>query len=294
MNGNLNGVLPIFKKEGFTSHDVVAKLRGILRTKKVGHTGTLDPNAIGVLPICVGKATKISDYLISGGKEYIAEVTFGIETDTEDIWGSIRKSCQKIPNKHDVQMILDKIKRKKISQVPPMYSAKKVNGKKLYEYAREGIEIERDPIEIEIYDAELLHFYGKKALIRVRCSKGTYIRTLIKDIGVALQTRATMSFLMRSMASEIRIEKSFSIDQVVKYIDYVEKILIPIPESLSFMERIDLPAVHYTQLLNGGKISTDLPHQEANLIYCKDEFIGIGEIRESEGRNIIKIKKLLH
>lgn len=294
MNGNLNGILPIFKERDFTSHDVVAKLRGILKTKKVGHSGTLDPNATGALPICIGKATKISDYMMERPKEYIAEITFGIETTTEDIWGDVVRYSNKIPNPKEIKSALDKISNCAIQQIPPMYSAKKIKGKKLYEYARKGKVIERKPIDIHIYHAELLRTYGNKALIRIGCSKGTYIRTLIKDIAESLNTCGTMSYLLRTCSSGISVEQCYTLEQVQRYLSCINKIILPMDYALTHLQRVDVDEDKYDLIINGAKIPTELEKMDQNLIYCRNEFIGIGEIYKSNHSNIIKVKKLLH
>lgn len=294
MNGNLNGVLPIFKEADFTSHDVVAKLRGILRTKKVGHTGTLDPNAVGTLPICIGKATKISDYLMDQPKEYIAEITFGYETDTEDIWGEILKTSSVIPNQEEIMLALDEINNREIQQLPPMYSAKKIKGKKLYEYAREGRDIERKPIKVYIYCADLLRSYQNKAIIRIRCSKGTYIRTIIKDLGIRLDTFATMSYLLRTESSGIKVNQCYTLSQVEKFREYLDTMLIPMDKALSHIPKVELDSKYYNQIINGAKISTTMKTTDQNIVFCDGDFIGIGEVLESNYSNILKIKKLLH
>ena len=294
MNGNLNGVLPIFKEPGFTSHDVVAKLRGILKTKKVGHTGTLDPNAVGALPICIGKATKISDYLMDQPKEYIAEITFGLETDIEDIWGEVIKTSTVLPNKEEIINALDEIDDREIQQLPPMYSAKKIKGKKLYEYAREGRDIDRKPINVYIYRAELLRSYQDKAVIRIKCSKGTYIRTIIKDLGIKLNTSATMSYLLRTESSGIKVEQCYTLSQVQKFHDSLDTMLIPMEISLSHLKKVELDSEYYKQIINGAKIPTTLKITNQNIVFCEGKFIGIGEVLESNHSNILKIKKLLY
>lgn len=294
MNGNLNGILPIFKETGFTSHDVVAKLRGILKTKKIGHSGTLDPNATGALPICIGKATKISDYMMLQPKEYIAEITFGIETATEDIWGEVLNYSDKIPTRDEIISSIDKINNQEIQQIPPMYSAKKIKGKKLYEYARKGEIISREPIRVTVYQAELLRKYENKALIRIRCSKGTYIRTLLKDLARSMDTCGTMSFLLRTLSSGISIDNCLTLEQIEHNIESIEDIMLPMEKALSHLPKIEVDDEKYKLILNGAKISTSLDPMEQNLIYCRNEFIGIGEVLKSNHSNIIKVKKLLH
>ena len=182
----INGVLNIYKEKGFTSHDVVAKLRGITKQKKIGHTGTLDPDAQGVLPVCLGKATKLCDMLTDKDKVYEAVLLLGKSTDTQDITGTVleEKSISGLTEEAVRKCIQAFIGEQE--QIPPMYSALKVNGKKLYELAREGIEIERKARRITIHDIEILEVNLPRVRMSVHCSKGTYIRTLCNDIGEKL------------------------------------------------------------------------------------------------------------
>ena len=179
----MDGILNIYKESGYTSHDVVAKLRGILHTKKIGHTGTLDPMAEGVLPVCVGKATKLCELYSDHDKVYEARMLLGKKYDTLDITGVIQEE-------HEVTSTVDDLKKAIASfvggyeQIPPMYSAKKIGGRKLYDIARSGQTVERKPVFVKIYDIELLSAPIPYAVIRVSCGKGTYIRSLIDDIGV--------------------------------------------------------------------------------------------------------------
>ena len=198
---NINGLIIIDKPSGFTSHDVVSKVRGILSYRKVGHTGTLDPEATGVLPICIGKGTKVSDMLMNSDKEYVAEVKLGVVTDTQDIFGEViatsDASCVTLQNVEDaIRHFTGDIR-----QIPPMYSAIKINGQKMYDLARKGIEVERKPRNITVYSIELLNFEGDVFKIKVKCSKGTYIRTLCHDIGEYLGCGACMLSLRRTQSS---------------------------------------------------------------------------------------------
>lgn len=206
----MNGILLIHKEKGMTSHDVVAQLRRILHTKKIGHTGTLDPDATGVLMVLVGTACKALPYLEDKDKEYIAQLKLGIQTDTEDIFGTVIKeeAVQPIP---DFKALLSKFKGKQI-QVPPMISSVKVNGKKLYEYARAGIEVERPKREIEIYEIEALDEQNLK--FRVSCSSGTYIRTLCTDLAKASGNIGCMQSLIRSKVGRFSLEQCVTLQQV--------------------------------------------------------------------------------
>ncbi|MBP3608970.1 MAG: tRNA pseudouridine(55) synthase TruB [Lachnospiraceae bacterium] len=215
----MDGIINIYKEKGFTSHDVVAKLRGILRMKKIGHTGTLDPEAEGVLPVCLGSATRLCDMLTDKVKEYRAVVRFGIATDTEDMTGEIIKEAPVTAGEQELKEILPKFLGEQ-EQIPPMYSAIKVEGKKLYELAREGKVIERKgrPIvihSIELHSVELDeagHLF--EAELTIVCGKGTYIRSLCRDIGEALGTCACMKSLLRTRSGSCFLSDSLKLSEV--------------------------------------------------------------------------------
>lgn len=209
----INGIINIYKESGFTSHDVVAKMRGILKQKKIGHTGTLDPDAIGVLPVCLGNATKLSDLLADKSKEYVAQMQLGICTDTQDISGKVlEKRKIECSEEQIITAILGFVGD--YNQMPPMYSALKVNGKKLYELAREGIEIERKTRPIRIDEIEILEISLPMVHMRVSCSKGTYIRTLCHDIGDILGCGGTMYSLKRTRVGTYKIENAVTLTQL--------------------------------------------------------------------------------
>ena len=201
----LNGIIIIDKEPGFTSHDVVAKMRGICGQRKIGHTGTLDPAATGVLPVCLGSATKLCDMLADRDKEYVAELLLGVETDTQDTTGRVLRESK-------VSVVPEQIREcaasfvGELMQVPPMYSALKVNGKKLYELAREGREIERRPRPVTVHELEILGLQLPVVRMRVVCSKGTYIRTLCADIGEKLGCGGTMQSLRRTRVGSFSLE----------------------------------------------------------------------------------------
>ncbi len=211
----INGILNVYKEKGFTSHDVVAKLRGILHQKKIGHTGTLDPDAEGVLPICLGTATKLCDMLTDKSKTYHTVFKLGVVTDTQDITGTVQEENAVVCTE---QQILDTIMSfvGKYEQVPPMYSAKKVNGKKLYEYAREGKVVERKACSVIIHSIEQIEVNLEKNEISmdVSCSKGTYIRTLCHDIGQQLGCGACMLSLLRTKVSTFYIKDNLSLEKI--------------------------------------------------------------------------------
>lgn len=215
----MDGIINIYKEKGFTSHDVVAKLRGILHTKKIGHTGTLDPEAEGVLPVCIGTATRLCDMLTDKIKEYRVVMRFGIATDTEDMTGEIIEEAAVTAGEEELRAVLPKFLGEQ-EQIPPMYSAIKVDGKKLYELAREGKVIERKGRPIVIYDIQLHnveldaagHLY--EAELTVVCGKGTYIRSLCRDLGKALGTCACMKSLLRTRSGNCYLQDSLKLSEV--------------------------------------------------------------------------------
>lgn len=295
----LDGILNILKPPGMTSHDVVSVVRKKINMKKVGHTGTLDPNAVGVLPICVGKATKISQFLLDGKKKYRAELTLGIETDTEDIYGEIIKRLPVNSTKEEIESsILSFIGE--YDQVPPMYSALKVNGKKLYELAREGIDIERKSRRVVIYNIDIIKIDNDKVMFDVLCSKGTYIRTLCKDIGRKLGCGGVMSFLLRTEASGFNLDTSVTIEELIE-MDDVNSILMPLDFPLEHMPKVIVKSSYSKQALNGNRIfpyylnnKLDIPLETEVRIYLEEEFIGFGIVRcDDNGQNYIKFLRLL-
>ena len=226
----IHGILNIYKKKGYTSHDVVAKLRGITGQRKIGHTGTLDPEAEGVLPVCLGRATKVCDLLTDRDKTYEAVLFLGIRTDTQDVTGTVT-------DRGDVQGITREMVEQaahkyvgEYDQIPPMYSALKVNGKKLYELAREGKTIERKARRVRIYELEILEEALPRVRLRVRCSKGTYIRTLCDDIGADLGCYGCMEALLRTRVGPFALEEACRLEEVASALKTGElgKMLCPI------------------------------------------------------------------
>ena len=270
-----NGLIAVWKERGYTSHDVVAKLRGILHQKRIGHTGTLDPQAEGVLAVGVGLGTKTFDLLPDHWKTYEAEVTFGIQTDTEDIWGTILQT-------QDVSYTPEQITQAicafegTYNQVPPMYSAKKIDGKKLYQLAREGKTVERKAVPVTLKDIQVLSVTGNKARFLVTCSAGTYIRTLCVDIGKMLGCEACMSSLTRVMAGGFSKEQALTLDEIKALVDKneLESRLISIDAALSHFPKVLASNEFEKQLKNGNAIGVDavsgLP--EAATDTCDQEF----------------------
>ena len=226
----IHGILNIYKEKGYTSHDVVAKLRGITGQRKIGHTGTLDPEAEGVLPVCLGRATKVCDLLTDRDKTYEAVLLLGIRTDTQDVTGTVT-------DRGDIQGITREMVEQaahkyvgEYDQIPPMYSALKVNGKKLYELAREGKTIERKARRVRIYELEILEEALPRVRLRVRCSKGTYIRTLCDDIGADLGCYGCMEALLRTSVGPFALEEACRLEDVEAAVKAGElgKMLCPI------------------------------------------------------------------
>ncbi|MCR5623612.1 MAG: tRNA pseudouridine(55) synthase TruB [Lachnospiraceae bacterium] len=258
----MDGIINVYKEAGFTSHDVVAVLRGVLKTRKIGHTGTLDPDAVGVLPVCIGKATKVCDLLTDKDKEYIAKVKLGIQTDTLDMSGKILNEDKNV-NFNNVNFTPEEIGNKvssflgEISQIPPMYSAIKINGKKLYEYAREGKEIERKARKVNISEISAYNFnYEDNTFdLKVGCSKGTYIRSLCEDIGKALNTYAAMESLIRTRSGDFDIEKSLKLGEIKEIAagGRLDEILIPIDYIFKKYPRVFIDEEYDKVLLNGNK-----------------------------------------
>jgi tRNA pseudouridine55 synthase len=211
----INGIINVYKERGYTSHDVVAKLRGILKQKKIGHTGTLDPEAQGVLPVCLGTATKVCDLLTDKSKEYRAVLRLGIVTDTQDMTGTVLQEAQVLCTEEQVRSCIAGFVGTQ-EQIPPMYSALKVDGKKLYELARQGIEVERKARTITIDAIRIEEIRLPEVEITVNCSKGTYIRTLCHDIGAALGCGGCMQSLLRTKVGPFALEDSVTLDEIVR------------------------------------------------------------------------------
>lgn len=250
----IHGVINIHKEKGYTSHDVVAKLRGIVGQKKIGHTGTLDPDATGVLPVCLGKATKLCDMLTDKNKTYETVMLLGKVTDTQDISGTVLNEAPTDMLDEDTVKTVIQSFVGDYMQVPPMYSALKVNGKKLYELAREGVEVERKARPVTIINIEIKEINLPRVRMEVSCSKGTYIRTLCHDIGEKLGCGACMEELIRTRVSRFKLEDSLTLSQVqeLKEAGNLDKILVPIDEMFSYYEAITLKEEFMSFVYNGN------------------------------------------
>lgn len=312
----INGMINIYKEAGFTSHDVVAKLRGILKQKKIGHTGTLDPQAVGVLPVCLGNATKLCDLLTDKDKEYEAVLRLGVVTDTQDMTGKILSESEvTITEEKAIETVLSFIGE--YNQIPPMYSALKVNGQKLYDLARQGREVERQARPVTIHSIEIKDISLPYIRFLVTCSKGTYIRTLCHDIGEKLGCGGAMESLKRTRVGGFvqeealtlsQVEKLRDEDRVIEHVLKVEDIfdtyarLLAVPDAVRLLRNGNV--LHQNQVLwmqdtilnDAGEDKGSLPYQahgftltadvEGSLVRMYDNegmFYGIYEYRKEQG-----------
>lgn len=252
----MNGILSIYKEKGYTSHDVVAIIRKVLHQKRVGHTGTLDPEAEGVLPVCIGKATKVVEFLIEQKKRYLAIAKLGISTTTQDHTGDIIESKPVDFDKSKIKQVVQSFIGE-YEQVPPMYSAIKVNGKKLYELARQGKTIERKARKVHIYDIKITSFIPPDQIeLDILCSKGTYIRTLCADIGAQLGCGAHMSSLIRTEVGIFNINNSIKLDEFKELVDQqeIDNIIVNIDELFHEYPSVTIKKTGEKALMNGNKI----------------------------------------
>ncbi len=294
------GFLNIYKPEGITSFDVIARLRKVLHIKQIGHTGTLDPFAVGVLPVCVGKSTRLIEYL-DDDKEYLATVQFGAQTDTCDKDGQIIKTYDNKISKDDLLSVLKDFSGE-IEQIPPIYSAIKVNGRKLYEYARTGQNVDIKPRKVVIYNANLVSFddISQSAIIKIGCSKGTYIRSIARDIGEKLNCGGYLTALERIKAGMFSVENSVKLEDI-KSVEDVSKILIEPAEVISgnfyYMNELEKKSVScgmQIKIRDDALIYKDENHNKTAIItpvvffIYGDKMYGVGIIE----KDIIKVKKV--
>lgn len=256
------GFLNIYKPKGMTSHDVISRLRKITKIKQIGHTGTLDPFADGVLPVCIGKSTRLIEYL-EEDKEYLATIQFGLETDTYDLEGTILKTYDKKISKKDLKNSLRSFEGE-IEQVPPIYSAIKVDGKKLYEYARKGLEVEIKPRRVFISRIELIDFdeNAQNAKVLIACSKGTYIRSIAYDLGRTLECGAYLTGLVRTQSGQFNLKNSVALDELHDVSDIISNIINPLdvmtlPKYI-MNEQEKERVIHGMSLTNKSNINSDI------------------------------------
>ena len=285
----MNGIIIIDKPQEWTSNDVVSRLRRVFNTRRIGHGGTLDPMATGVLPVFVGRATRGVEFFEHAEKVYEATLRFGLTTDTEDITGKVLTETEVTLTEADVRNVLPKF-RGDILQVPPMYSAIKVGGQKLYDLARKGREVERQPRNITIHELEMLEFTGIEARLRVRCSKGTYIRTLCKDIGEALGCGGCMAALRRVEAGEYTLEGSIPLRQLLDISEAgedVEHLLRPVDTMFASHEKLGLNEKQARLVKNGNAFASDCADGTYRVYAPDGEFLALCR---AEGGRVSTIK----
>lgn len=289
----MNGILNILKPPAMTSFDVVAFVRKITRIKKVGHGGTLDPLAVGVLPIFIGNGTKTIEYIMNGDKKYRVEMTLGSATDTQDKLGEVIFEKEVNVSENDIIEALKSFKGEQ-KQCPPMFSAIKVNGEKLYDLARKGIVIDRELRDINVYDIKIVNINNNKVLFDVHCSKGAYMRTICHDIGVKLGCGAYMSFLLRTKSSCFELENSITLEELSENKDNLEKILLKPEVVFENFESIIITEKDKKMFQNGGFISKR-SLKEDQIYQVKDisnVFLGLGKGVSKYNEVVLKVEKL--
>jgi len=275
----VSGILLLDKDPDWTSQDAVSKLRGILRQRRIGHAGTLDPLATGLLVILVGRATRAAEYAEAETKEYIAAFRPGLVTDTQDITGNILSSSGVLPTEEDVKAMLPRFTGV-IEQIPPMYSAIKINGQKLYDIARRGGEVERKPRRITIHSIDYLRQEGSDHLLRIRCSKGTYIRTLCHDLGAALGCGGCMAALRRTASGGFRIEDAKRIQDVTQKDGDT---LIPVDSLFAAHPAITLNSAQERRLRCGNEFKTAADNGQYRFYGESGEFLALGRVNAGQG-----------
>ncbi|MHB1126574.1 MAG: tRNA pseudouridine(55) synthase TruB [Bacillota bacterium] len=301
-----HGFINVLKPAGLTSHDVVSRIRKITGIRKSGHTGTLDPDAVGVLPVALGYATRLVEYAMTGRKVYRAEITLGITTSTQDASGKILR--EEPPGPLDGELLMQTMHqfRGKIKQIPPMVSAIKFHGRKLYELAREGKEVAREPREVTIYRLELLAYRGEglypRALMEVECSAGTYIRTLCVDIGEIIGCGAHLSFLVRTMSGIFSLNDSFTLEEITErekngdreYIVPPDAVVNHLP-SLIVKPEFEGPVYNGVAVHAEGIVTWPVqlpPEQEVRLYSSQGKFLALGRVEWHQDQPLVKMHKV--
>ena len=285
----MNGIIIIDKPQEWTSNDVVSRLRRVFNTRRIGHGGTLDPMATGVLPVFVGRGTRGVEFFEHAEKVYETTIRFGLTTDTEDITGKTLTETEVSLTREELEAVLPRF-RGDILQVPPMYSAIKVNGQKLYDLARKGREVERQPRPITIHELQLLEFAGNEARLRVRCSKGTYIRTLCKDIGEALGCGGCMAALRRVQAGEYTLEGSIPLRQLLDISEAgadVEHLLRPVDTMFASHPKLSLNEKQTRLVKCGNAFASDCKNGTYRVYAPDGEFLALCK---AEGGRVSTIK----
>lgn len=283
----MNGIILIDKPQDWTSHDVVAKLRGILHERRIGHSGTLDPLATGLLVVFVGRATRAVEFAEADSKEYIAGLRLGLSTDTQDISGNVIAECSDLPDEGAVRRAVNSFIGD-IEQIPPMYSAIKIGGKKLYELARKGQSVERAPRKITVLSIEIIGREGGDYLLKIACSKGTYVRTLCNDIGALLGCGACMSSLRRVRAGAFSIEDAHSIDEVENAANdgRVVDIMLPVDTLFSALPELKVPESTANRLKTGNIIKISAADGDYRVYSDSGEFLLVGKVENGKLKTI--------
>ena len=298
----MNKIVNIIKPTGMTSHDVVSAVRKILNIKKVGHTGTLDPDASGVLPICIGKSTKVSELILNKDKSYICELTLGINTDTYDSSGEILERFNVEVTEEEIKNAFE-TQRGEIDQIPPIYSALKVNGKRMCDLARSGKvdEIVVKSRRVNIKDINILSINNNKIMFYVKCSKGTYVRSICYDIGKELGCGGHMSFLLRTSSGKFNLENGITLEQLQEYKENntLDKYLYDIDYVLSNLNHVEIHQNAYKYYTNGSVIDNKRfikqsfnDKDELVRVYCNGNFLGTGKLSKKDNTIQLKSDKL--
>lgn len=283
----MNGIILIDKPQDWTSHDVVAKLRGILHERRIGHSGTLDPLATGLLVVFVGRATRAVEFAEADSKEYIAGLRLGVSTDTQDITGNVLSACSAKPTERELKFAISRFLGE-IEQLPPMYSAIKVGGKKLYELARRGESVERKPRKITIHAVDIIGFDGEDRLLDVKCSKGTYIRTLCSDIGDALGCGGCMSSLRRISAGAFSIDDAHTIEDIQRAADSgtIDSCILPVDTLFAAYPELIVSTSAAKRLKTGNIIAATAADGEYRVYSDDGEFLLLGSVRAGRLKTI--------
>lgn len=290
-----NGIVLVNKDRSLTSHDLVYKMRKLLGMKRIGHTGTLDPEVDGLVILCLGYGTRVAEYLLEADKTYEGIIELGTSTTTQDASGEVLKSSTYVPKLEEITSVKNKFIGP-IEQIPPMYSALKYKGQKLYDLARKGIEVERKSREVNIYNLDLFDYAYPNMSFKVDCSKGTYVRTLANDIGEYLGSFAHLKSMTRTRLAGFSLDDTYAIDQLTSLYEKGDtSFILDIEEGLKNFTKINLDDKYFQKLINGSKITVDIePSDEIFRVHCRDEFIGLAKVKEIEGEFKLAFEKMLY
>ena len=283
----MNGIILVDKPQDWTSHDVVAKLRGVLHERRIGHSGTLDPLATGLLVVFVGRATRAVEFAEADSKEYLAGLRLGVSTDTQDITGNVIAKCNALPDEAAVRETLCRFIGD-IEQIPPMYSAIKIGGKKLYELARRGESVERTPRKITVSSIDIVDKDGTDYILNISCSKGTYVRTLCNDIGDALGCGACMSSLRRTRAGSFSVDEAHSLEDIeaAALEDRLSDIILPVDALFAPFPKLTVSESAAKRLKNGNVIKVSAEDGDYRVYSDSEEFLLLGRVEDGKLKTI--------